>query len=295
MTRPEATVSVDVDPVDLHLAGYGVTGLPPDPLVYTRALPRLLERFTAAGVRATWFVVARDADTQAAALRALIAAGQEVASHTATHPLALSRLDDAALDAELAGSRATLVRALGARVEGFRAPNFDTSARVLARVAAAGYRYDASDYPSPALAAARLALAASSGRPLDVLRLTLLPRSLGRLPRAIPVAGGRLTEFPLSVTRGLRIPVYHTLRYFADAAGFRARLERFARAGEPLSYPLHAVDALGTREDGVDPRLAKHPGMRVPLADKLAMLDDVLQTIVRHFEVKPFAARLGAV
>jgi peptidoglycan/xylan/chitin deacetylase (PgdA/CDA1 family) len=61
VSRPSATVSVDVDPVDLHLVGYGFPGLPPDPLVYTAALPRLLEAFARHGIRATLFMVGRDA------------------------------------------------------------------------------------------------------------------------------------------------------------------------------------------------------------------------------------------
>src|SRR4029079_19633928 len=65
VTRPVALVSVDVDPVDLHLVGYGYRSLPPDPLVYTTALPRLLDCFGRCGVRATFFVVARDAPAHA--------------------------------------------------------------------------------------------------------------------------------------------------------------------------------------------------------------------------------------
>ncbi|HET7224447.1 MAG TPA: polysaccharide deacetylase family protein [Candidatus Eisenbacteria bacterium] len=293
MSRPEATVSVDVDPVDLHLAGYGVRGVPPDPLVYQRALPRLRERLRAAGVRATFFVVARDVVAHAPALRSLVEDGHEIASHTVTHPLALTRLPDAALDAELVGSRRALEQALGLTVVGFRAPNFDVDARVLARVAAAGYRYDASDYPSPVLVAARLALAAASARPGEVLRMRLLPRSLARRPGRVATGAGELTEFPLSVTPGVRLPVYHTLRYMTAPDAFRARLDGFARRGEPLSYPLHAVDALGAREDRVDARLARHPGMALPLADKLAMLDDVLQSIARRFDARPFAERVA--
>src|SRR5262245_5126485 len=71
VTRPLATVSVDVDPVDLHLLGYGVGGLPPDPLAYDTALPRLVELFARTGIHATFFVVGRDAAAYAAALRAL--------------------------------------------------------------------------------------------------------------------------------------------------------------------------------------------------------------------------------
>ncbi len=290
--RPLATVSVDMDPVDLHLLGYGVRDAAPDPLIWERALPRLLERFRRAGVRATWFVVGRDAEVRAGRLREVVLERHEVASHSLTHPLALSRLPADALAREVTASRAALEAATGRPVVGFRAPNFDVDARVLDALAAAGYRYDASDYPSPVLAAARAALAASSRAPLDVMRLRALPRTFARLPHVVRTAHGALQAFPLTVTRWARWPVYHTLRYGREPHVFRARLDAIAARGEPLSYSLHAVDALGLEEDRVDRRLAAHPGMRVPLADKLALLDDTLQSIARRFQPLPFAERL---
>src|SRR4030095_16906891 len=90
--RPSATISVDVDPVDLHLLGYGHRGEAPDERVYALAIPRLLERFDRARVRATFFVVARDAAAQSRALAAVKAAGHEIASHSLTHPMPFQKL-----------------------------------------------------------------------------------------------------------------------------------------------------------------------------------------------------------
>ena len=292
MIRPFATVNVDVDPVDLHLLGYGVRGLPPDPLVYDVALPRLLERCARAGVRATFFCVGRDAVAHAAALGRIVAAGHEVASHSLTHPLALTRLPAEALRGEIAESKRLLERAIDRAVAGFRAPNFDVDTRVLGEVAAAGYRYDASDYPTPLLAAARAVLALKSGDPAGVLSMRLVPHSLERAPHRHRAAGG-LAEFPASVTPFVRWPVYHTLRLLGGPGPTHRRIEGFARRGEPLSYTLHAVDVLGLAEDGVDPRLAPHPGMRLPLAEKLSALDQVLGLVAGRFEVATFQDRLA--
>ncbi len=292
MTRPFATVNVDVDPVDLHLLGYGARGLPPDPQVYDLALPRLLDRFARSGVRATFFCVGRDAASHAAAIRGLATAGHEVASHSLTHPLALTRLPAEALRREIAESKRVLEAAIGRAVAGFRAPNFDVDDRVLGEVQAAGYRYDASGYPTPLLAAARVVLALRGGDPAGVLRMRLLPHSLGRAPHRARAPGG-LAGFPASVTPVARWPVYHTLRLLGGPGPTRRRIEGFARRGEALSYTLHAVDALGLAEDGVDPRLARHPGMRLPLADKLAALDQVLEWVANRFEPATFADRLA--
>jgi peptidoglycan/xylan/chitin deacetylase (PgdA/CDA1 family) len=291
MNQPFATVSVDLDPVDLHLKGYGVRGLPPDPLVYRAALPRLLERFEHAGVRATFFVVARDAVAQADALRRVIAAGHEVASHSFTHPLALRHLPPEALEHELGGSKRALDQVLGVSMAGFRAPNFDFDRRLLRAVAAAGYRYDASSYPTPLLLAARLLLAVKSRDPGGVLRLSPWPWSFERRPFRARGAGG-IVEFPTSVTPGLRWPLYHTTRLLGGRDAFLRGLDGLARRVEPLAYTLHAVDALGLAEDGVDRRLAVHPGMMLTRREKLAALDEVLEHIAERFEVLTFRERL---
>jgi peptidoglycan/xylan/chitin deacetylase (PgdA/CDA1 family) len=100
------------------------------------------------GRRAAWPGVDRWAATTHAAeldvmgwdeLVALSDAGWEVGSHTRTHPH-LTELDDAALAAELAGSRADLAERLGAPPASIAYPYGDVDDRVAAAAAAAGYR-----------------------------------------------------------------------------------------------------------------------------------------------------------
>src|SRR5204863_1450993 len=138
-----------------------------------------------------------------------------------SHPLSLASLDQARLARELAESRAALTAACGASVVGFRAPNFDMNRRTLRALAEAGYRYDASGFPTPLLLPARLVLAAKSADPAAVLRLTLVPFTLRREPHTLE----GVREFPLAVTPLLRVPVYHTLRYFTPERRFLDRLE----------------------------------------------------------------------
>ena len=291
--RLPATVSVDVDPIDLHLIGYGVHGLPPDPSVYERALPRLLDRFAAHGVRATLFVVARDAADHQTAIRTAASFGHEIASHSWSHPLALASLPEVKQLHELGESKQALERASGGEVVGFRAPNFDLDDAALARLARLGYRYDASGYPTPLLAAARVVLALKGGRPLEVLRLKMVPFTWRREVHRIRTAGGELVEFPVTVSWPARMPIYHTLRYGSTDSGFAGQLDALVRRGEPLSYVMHAVDVMGLDEDRVDRRFASHPGMDRALDAKLDLLDRTLAAIARRFECVPFAERVS--
>jgi peptidoglycan/xylan/chitin deacetylase (PgdA/CDA1 family) len=293
VTRPIATISIDVDPVDLHLIGYGWPGLPPDPIVYSTALPRLAAAFARHGLRATFFCVGRDAPSQASKLRALADQGHEIASHTWSHPIQFASLKFERQMAELVDSRRSLSEAAGREVVGFRAPNFDMDARVVPRLVSAGYRYDASAYPSPLLVPARVVLALKSRDPLAVLGMRPWPFTWNRAPYLWKLGEVELPEFPVAVTPGLRLPVYHTLRWMTSERGFDSAIDGFARRGEPFSYVLHGVDALGLSEDGVDPRLARHPGMDRPLDRKLEVLDRTLAAIAARFDVRTYEEQLG--
>jgi len=237
-------------------------------------------------------VVGRDAPVHAGAIAALARAGHEVASHSQTHPLAFSRLDPERMREELAGSRRALEAACGHSVFGYRSPNFDLDARGMRALVEHGYRYDASGYPTLFLLPARLLLALKSRDAAAVLGLKSWPFTFSRLPYRWREGGRELHEFPVSVTAGLRIPVYHTARYFTGDRRFATTLDGFVRRSEPLSYPLHAVDALGLVEDRVDRRLAPHPGMDRPLAVKLELLDRTLAAITARFAPLTFAERL---
>ncbi len=292
MSRPAAVVSVDVDPVDLHLVGYGYRGLAPDSLVIEVGLPRLLEVFARCGVRATLFMVGRDTLGHASGIAAAAAAGHEIASHTWSHPIGFASLPPGQQQDELQRSRRALERAAGTPVTGFRAPNFDMNAAAAARLLAAGYRYDASAYPTLMLVPARAVLALKSASPLAVLAMRPWPFTWARQPYDWHVEGGTLREFPVAMTPRLRLPVYHTLRYYSADAVFDARIAGFADRGEMLSYVLHGVDLLGLAEDRVDPRLRKHPGMDRPLAAKLALIERTLGAIAARFDVRTYAELL---
>ncbi len=287
---PIATVSVDVDPLDIHLRGYGVDGLKPDTLAYDTAVPRLLGHFAGADIRATFFFVARDAKRTRATIRRVADAGHEIASHSMTHPEHLSEVRPKVLRRELRASRKRLEDVAGRSVAGFRAPNWDLTPAIAEALSEAGYRYDASGYPTPLLAAARLLVAAKSRRVPH--RRSLFPANWQRRPHHWEIGGSSLRQFPVTVTPWLRWPVYHTAALLFGGARTARQLEQIAEAGDTLSYPLHAVDVLGLQEDGIDARLARHPGMRRPLAEKRGLLARILEMIGERFETRTFIERL---
>lgn len=75
-------------------------------------------------------------------LRGLASAGWEIGSHTVSHPH-LTELDDTALEAELAESRATCEERLGSACPSIAYPYGDVNARVARATQTAGYRFGA--------------------------------------------------------------------------------------------------------------------------------------------------------
>src|SRR5258707_13622864 len=104
------SVSVDLDPIDCYWRIHALPGAPPARArhaILRRCLPRFAELFARHGVRATFFVVARDLDEDAegrARLAGLARDGPELASHTYSHPYDPVPLPPQAIAAEIARS-----------------------------------------------------------------------------------------------------------------------------------------------------------------------------------------------
>jgi hypothetical protein len=309
--RPLASVSIDLDPVPCY---YRIHGLGPPPealadLVMRRAVPRFAEALAAAGLPATFFVVAQELDlaargASARAARALVAdldrAGHELGSHSYAHPYDLARQDGAAARAEIARAHDILGDALGAAPRGFRAPGYDLSPAMIAALIELGYAYDSSVFPAPGYYAAKaavMALLAATGRPSGAVLTD--PRALAAPPvpyRPAPAAPWRrgdapLLELPIAVSPVLRIPAIGTSLLLAPDPVARGLVAAMARRPH-FNFELHGIDLIDADEDGVPGALvARQPDLRVPLARKRAALDRILAHVAGRFEV----ARLDAI
>src|SRR5580692_1107835 len=149
-----AAVSVDLDAVACY---YRIHALGPPPTeqgrfaVLRRCLPRFAELFARHGVRATFFVVARDLEEDAegrALLAQLARDGHELASHTYSHPYDLVRLPSDAIVSEIDRAHGLIGACAGAAPCGFRAPGYAVSAEIIDLLRARAYRYDSSAFPS---------------------------------------------------------------------------------------------------------------------------------------------------
>jgi hypothetical protein len=310
--RPTCAISIDLDGIACY---YRIHGLGPAPVelehaVFERALPRASQLFAARGLRVTWFVIGRDADGELAApdraarqrnagrLRELTERGDELGNHSYSHRYELARLAPSEIDAELDGCDRVLRAIAGAPPRGFRAPGYDLSPAMLDCLARRGYRYDSSIFPAPGYYAAKAAVMAGlalAGRPSGAVMTD--PRQLAAPPEPYrpamraPWRRGQapVVELPIAVTPWLRLPAIGTSLLAAPAA-IRSRLVD-AMARRPLfNFELHGIDFIDAERDGIPGELvARQPDLRIPVSDKLARLDQMLDQLAAGWRFSTLA------
>jgi peptidoglycan/xylan/chitin deacetylase (PgdA/CDA1 family) len=285
------SVSVDLDPLECYWRIHALPGAPPPDTrhaILRRCLPRFAELFARHGVRATFFVVARDLEEDAegrALLAQLAADGHELASHTYSHPYDLVRLPTAEIESQIDRAHGLIGACAGAAPCGFRAPGYDVSAEVIDLLRARHYRYDSSAFPSAAYYGAKAMIMGAmrvagrkSGSTLGDPRVLGAPRVPYHPAAGAPYRKGTLdlVELPMAVTPLLRLPVIGTSLITAPA-WLRRHLVRTALRAPFFNLELHGIDLADAEADEIPPALiAKQPDLRRPLAHKLAALDETL-------------------
>jgi hypothetical protein len=281
-----AGLSADIDSVSVHLRGYGVEDAPEEGAHYRVAVPRMLELLGAAGARATFFLIADEAERHPDLVRAIVAGGHEVGCHSATHRLPFDVAEPERAQREVVEARRRLEQLAGAPVVGFRAPSWGATGTLHARLREAGFRYDASSFPSWMLFLLRWSVARRSAGPKEPLGASLREALLDRaVPHRLD-GEPPLAELPLCTAPLLRLPYYHTLRYLLPAPAF-GLLGAAARLRRTPCYIFHAVDFLAVEADRLDPRIARHPGMDRPLETKLELARRSVAELGRGHRVVP--------
>ena len=299
--RRRCAISIDLDGVGCY---YRIHALGPHPaelehVILERALPRAARLFERRGIPVTWFLIGRDVDGEAggdgarraasaARMAALAARGDELGNHSYSHPYNLARMPANEVDAEIAGCDRVLRGIAGKSVRGFRAPGYDVSPAMLDALARLGYHYDSSIFPAPGYYAAKAAVMgvlAAAGRPSGAVMID--PRGLAaptepyRPAMTAPWRRGQapVVELPIAVTPWTRLPAIGTTLLVLPAAvrnHIMAAMERRAF----FNFELHGIDFADADLDGIPGELvARQPDLRIPIADKLARMEALLDQL----------------
>ena len=190
-----------------------------------RNVDETLAFLDAHGVKGTFFVLGKLAESLPKVVAAIAENGHEIASHSFEHLRLFNMSKSQARDA-ISRSRKLLQDASNSRVDGFRAPDFSINKEtlyILDLIQEAGYRYDSSLYPI---------------RGHDVYGVPDMGRWIQRLPQG-------LVEYPLSVAEfgRFRLPAlgggYFRLYPLAIT---RWILRSIEKAGNPAMFYIHPYE-----------------------------------------------------
>jgi hypothetical protein len=307
MSKPLASLSLDLDNKWSYLKTHGDAGWDSFPSYLDVVVPRVLDLLAARGLKITFFIVGQDAalPPNHVALSAIADAGHEIGNHSFHHEPWLHLYSDEQLAAELTRAEDAISAATGCRPTGFRGPGFSFSQPLLAELARRGYDYDASTFPTFLGPLARLYYFLSTnlsreqraerkqlfGKFAEGFR-SLRPYLWPNLPRPlleIPVTTMPVFKLPIHVSYLLYLGQFSpglASLYYRIALGL-CRLLRV----EP-SILLHPLDFLGCDDDR---DLAFFPAMNLPAARKLEIVGRALDQLAAQFEVVPMRDHASAV
>jgi hypothetical protein len=285
---PVLTIQVDVDTTVNLLAFYGFKAPADykDNVTYRYALPRFAELFESFRVHATFFVIGQDLFDKAnqEMIRQLVIAGHEIANHTQRHLYDFAHLGREQKRMEIEQAGQLIQRVTGQKPAGFRAPGYDADQDVLDSLVELGYLYDSSVLPSvlnvPFKFMQRLVKENGAPSGYGSIALSLAPnRAYRPNPKAIwrSTSEDSLWEIPVSCVPYLRLPFYANFNLLTGDLLFR--LSSTLAANRDCNYVFHAVEMLDPSE--LDPRLYRHPNVRLPLKEKMRRCRHYLKTLAR--------------
>ncbi len=290
-------LSMDIDGPFEYAAIHGrAVGIPNVLNMYKAHGPvrRFMQMCTQLDVRATLFVVARDIHGEAQSLLAEAADSDrfEIACHSNAHDYHLSRRPKAVIADDIERARTRFMDTLGIAPTGFRAPGYHLSPALIGQIAAQGFHYDSSVFPSGGYYAVKAMVMAyyrlkgkNSSALLGSPRMTQAPR-LPYRPGLQPYQRGQssLIEIPISVVGPLGLPITGALLGLSRPWVTRQIL-RPLRAQPLTVLNVHAIDFMDAEYDEFPEALtALQPELRVPLGVRMARIAEAIMGFRRSHQ-----------
>lgn len=273
-----STIQVDVDGfwVIQKLLGRTVP-LEPDP-VFTLGLDRLLTLLWEFNVKATFFVVARDLESQqkTAVLRKVAAAGHEIASHGLSHRY-LSLLDEDQTRREIKESKEKIEAALGVKINGFKAAGFAASNNMAGMLEEAGYSYDSSVFATSCASLMELVSKVSYPK-MGMMTAPSRPYHPSK-DNIFKKGDSSIMEIPVTTVPFIRTPAHFS--YMIAGGSAYANLVRGlirASSSRPINYLFHPLDFVDGSSISIEEKVY---GLNIDAGVKLEMAKDMLKFLCR--------------
>ncbi len=297
MSKPLASVSLDLDNKWSYLKTHGDNGWESFPSYLDVVVPRVLKFLDERNLKITFFVVGQDAALAGnqRVLKSIAAAGHEIGNHSFHHEPWLHLYSPAEIAIEIGQAEAAISAATGEVPRGFRGPGFSLSPQVLEELVRRGYEYDCSTFPTFLGPLARMYyfFTAKLSREQRLERKQLFGKAregfMPLKPYVWQTPAGSITEIPVTTMPLFKTPIH--LSYLLFLARYSRHLAitywRFALwlcrlfRVEP-SLLLHPLDFLGCEDDQ---DLSFFPVMNKSSAWKLQVVTEVIGILQENFRI----------
>lgn len=296
--KPTASLSLDLDNQWSYMKTHGDAGWDAFPSYLDVVVPRILEFLSDRGLKITFFIVGQDAalEKNREALKSIAAAGHEIGNHSFNHEPWLHLYSKQELIEEFERTEAALENITGKRPIGFRGPGYSLSPTVLEVLAERDYEYDCSTLPTYIAPLARAYYFFKSPMMSDDER-EKRKKLFGKFtdgfqtlkPHFIEAAGKTLVEIPVTTFPLVKTPIHASyllyLSSFSRVAAktyWRSALSMCRVTGVQPSLLLHPLDFMSGSDTA---ELKFFPGMRLPVADKLTFVSEILDLYTTQFDV----------
>ncbi len=296
-TKPIASLSLDLDNKWSYMKTHGNKDWEALPTYLPRVVPRILKSLRDHSLKITFFIVGQDASIAEnhAVLRQIADDGHESGNHSFMHEPWLHLYQPEQLQQDLQKAHDAIEQATGKAPIGFRGPGFSISNDVLKTVKKMGYRFDATTFPNLLNPVGRWYffwksdLTAEEKEQRSGLFGTMKDALNPIKPYRWQLDDGELVEIPVTTMPLIRIPIHYSyVLYLATYSRFIAKMYYRISLGlcrlfrvQP-SLLLHPLDFMGNDDD---PELKFFPGMNMPQAVKLEIMDELLGYLSSRFEV----------
>lgn len=285
MARPRlGLISIDVDTFQDYANLYGIPTFGNQ--VYDYSLPRLLELFSLYNIKATFFIIGRDAlhNRNKNLIRQMADSGHEIASHSMNHVHAFSRLPCRTKFQEISESKKVLEDLTGRKISGFRAPSYDIDKEGMRMLSECGYSYDSSIVPSVFLGCFRLLGFVKTGRWIPGFG-KFYSYFTPRTPYILEE--GRLMEVPVGIAPYLYFPFCGTPMLLGGTKLFDMFYDITRHTDSYFHYQMHGIELNDIHKDGIDSVFSRQPGISIGLEKKLKLYHHILKRVTADYNFGP--------
>ena len=261
--------------------------------VYDDALPRFLDVFDEFDVKATFFVVGKDARSvgNQTRIREIVDRGHEIANHTYHHHQHFGECGRQEKVADIVDADKILSDVIGGKIHGFRPPNWGVDGDVIQTLESLGYGYVSSVFPSRAVSVINsINWFLNGGQMQRVKGNTIEIGKASKLPYHPDVerpwrrGQSSILEMPRTVLPILQLPFLGTLLFFLGKSFFRSSYAWFRMFPRPLLYEVHGIQLLDYFQTVRDERLKAKPGMGWSVERKMDTYRYMLRCFRRNYE-----------